>query len=83
MPSDEVAHWSYSGDDGPEQWGDLSPDFLMCKQGKEQIDRFHSSMGFDTKRPIQLHNYLKAMEYGLVISNLCGCDNYPDTGGPV
>ena len=35
--------WSYSGKSGPEQWGKLSRDYLMCKLGKNQspidIDR--------------------------------------------
>lgn len=32
----EGAHWSYEGDDGPEHWGDLSPDYYFCKDGKNQ-----------------------------------------------
>jgi carbonic anhydrase len=30
------AHWSYSGDDGPEFWGLLSQDYALCSQGKDQ-----------------------------------------------
>jgi carbonic anhydrase len=29
-------HWGYEGEVGPEHWGDLSPDFAACAQGKEQ-----------------------------------------------
>ncbi len=29
-------HWSYSGPEGPEHWGDLDPAFVLCKNGKEQ-----------------------------------------------
>lgn len=29
-------HWSYSGADGPDHWGDLSPDFATCKTGQQQ-----------------------------------------------
>jgi carbonic anhydrase len=29
-------HWSYSGHEGPEYWGDLSDKFKMCKIGKNQ-----------------------------------------------
>lgn len=29
-------HWSYSGAEGPEHWGDLEPGFATCKTGKEQ-----------------------------------------------
>lgn len=32
----EEKHWSYSGEDGPRQWGDLSADYLMCSQGRNQ-----------------------------------------------
>ena len=30
------AHWTYEGHEGPEHWGDLSPDYIMCKEGKQQ-----------------------------------------------
>lgn len=29
-------HWSYSGEDGPQQWGDLAADYLMCSMGRNQ-----------------------------------------------
>ena len=29
-------HWGYSGADGPDHWGDLSPDFAACKTGQRQ-----------------------------------------------
>ncbi len=29
-------HWSYSGDEGPQSWGELSPEFNMCSEGKNQ-----------------------------------------------
>jgi len=32
----EGAHWSYAGDDGPEHWGELSPEFSRCKEGQNQ-----------------------------------------------
>lgn len=32
----EGVHWSYSGESGPEHWGDLSPDFASCAKGVEQ-----------------------------------------------
>ena len=31
-----TAHWSYSGADGPEHWGDLDPSFAACKNGTRQ-----------------------------------------------
>lgn len=30
------AHWSYEGDTGPAHWGDLNPDWALCKTGTEQ-----------------------------------------------
>lgn len=30
------AHWSYSGDSGPEDWGRLKSDYLVCYTGKQQ-----------------------------------------------
>jgi carbonic anhydrase len=32
----DSVNWGYDGKTGPEFWGDLSPDFLMCKTGKSQ-----------------------------------------------
>lgn len=29
-------HWSYAGEEGPEKWGRLSPEFIMCSLGKNQ-----------------------------------------------
>jgi carbonic anhydrase len=29
-------HWSYEGDEGPERWADLSPEFATCRNGTEQ-----------------------------------------------
>jgi carbonic anhydrase len=33
--ADDV-HWSYAGEEGPEKWGRLSPEFIMCSLGKNQ-----------------------------------------------
>lgn len=32
----ETAHWGYSGSDGPENWGELAPEFSACSKGKNQ-----------------------------------------------
>jgi len=29
-------HWSYSGREGPEHWGDLEPEYATCKLGQHQ-----------------------------------------------
>lgn len=31
-----AVHWGYQGEIGPAYWGDLSPEFHMCKEGKSQ-----------------------------------------------
>ncbi len=31
-----ASHWGYSGAEGPENWGSLSPDYEMCGKGKNQ-----------------------------------------------
>jgi carbonic anhydrase len=37
-------HWSYEGEEGPEHWGTLSPDFKVCDLGLQQspVDLAHS-----------------------------------------
>lgn len=32
----EPKHWSYSGEEGPEHWADMSKDFAACETGLEQ-----------------------------------------------
>lgn len=34
--TDGEAHWGYSGEKGPEHWGDLSENFALCRDGVEQ-----------------------------------------------
>ena len=36
LPAGEGVHWSYSGEDGPEHWGELSPEFSRCSDGQNQ-----------------------------------------------
>lgn len=35
-PKPESPQWSYTGEQGPAHWGDLSPELATCKEGKEQ-----------------------------------------------
>ncbi len=32
----QALHWGYSGAEGPDHWGDLSPEFATCKNGQRQ-----------------------------------------------
>jgi len=34
--SPHAAHWSYGGEGGPEQWGQLKPEFATCATGSRQ-----------------------------------------------
>src|SRR5690606_32113059 len=34
--SDSKPHWAYSGEAGPEHWGDLSAEYATCATGKMQ-----------------------------------------------
>tara|TARA_R110002096_G_scaffold61443_5_gene152713 strand:- start:817 stop:1590 length:774 start_codon:yes stop_codon:yes gene_type:complete len=31
-----AVHWGYTGENGPDKWGDLSPEFRLCKEGLKQ-----------------------------------------------
>ncbi|MDO8458265.1 MAG: carbonic anhydrase family protein [Burkholderiaceae bacterium] len=35
-PHDGEVHWGYTGDNGPQAWGKLRPDFNVCALGKRQ-----------------------------------------------
>jgi carbonic anhydrase len=43
----EHAHWGYGGEEGPEHWAELSPEFAACGNGKNQT-------------PINIQNSVKA-----------------------
>jgi carbonic anhydrase len=36
LKSHKEIHWGYSGESGPEHWGDLKREYHMCKEGKNQ-----------------------------------------------
>ncbi|MEP4486591.1 MAG: carbonic anhydrase family protein [Halioglobus sp.] len=36
LAADGVTQWSYYGENGPEHWGDLAPEFVQCKVGLNQ-----------------------------------------------
>jgi carbonic anhydrase len=35
-PNPHAAHWGYGGEGGPEQWGQLKPEFATCASGSRQ-----------------------------------------------
>jgi len=42
-------HWSYEGAEGPENWGELTPEYLMCSEGWNQspinlVDEVHADL---------------------------------------
>ena len=42
-------HWSYEGAEGPEHWGELTPEYLMCSEGWNQspinlVDEVHADL---------------------------------------
>lgn len=50
LAADKDTHyWSYEGESGPDHWGELSPDFLMCSEGWNQspinlVDDVHAGL---------------------------------------
>ncbi|MEC5423882.1 carbonic anhydrase family protein [Virgibacillus sp. C22-A2] len=36
VDSEQLAHWSYEGETGPEHWGNLDPSYAACVDGSEQ-----------------------------------------------
>ncbi len=62
--SSDGAHWSYAGHTSPEHWGDLTPEFYMCKEGKNQTPiNIHTDTAYAaTLKPIQFHYYAASNE---------------------
>jgi len=48
-----AVHWTYAGAEGPQHWGDLSPDFAACKSGRMQppIDIASTASGLAVGAP--------------------------------
>lgn len=53
-PTHTVLHWSYEGDHGPEAWGDLKPEYSLCKTGAHQspVDLIYKKP--QSNRPIKV-----------------------------
>ncbi len=51
----EPPHWGYEGDDAPEHWGQLSPEFALCARGTNQTPiNIEGALKAGVK-PLQLH----------------------------
>ncbi|MBI0028910.1 carbonic anhydrase family protein [Gilliamella sp. B14448G11] len=53
--ADHTSHWGYEGQEKPENWGKLSPEFSTCENGKNQS-------------PINIDNVLKTQHENLTFS---------------
>ncbi len=47
----KAPHWTYTGNEGPEYWGDLSPEFSTCKTGMNQSPIDIDTTIFDADLP--------------------------------
>lgn len=36
VAAQEEVHWGYEGENGPEHWGEISPEYAACSEGREQ-----------------------------------------------
>ncbi len=49
----KVLNWQYKGSSGPEFWGDLSPEFVSCKVGRNQSPIDISKTTITTPKPLK------------------------------
>lgn len=66
QPHDEAAHWSYSGENGPQAWGALKPEFAACAKGSRQSP-------IDIREGIAVN--LEPIEFDYHASNFAVIDN--------
>lgn len=55
--------WSYSGKTGPDHWGDLKPEYKMCKLGKNQSPIDISNTLKATLTPLNIYYDVKAKSF--------------------
>jgi carbonic anhydrase len=51
----EGIHWSYTGHSGPEHWGELSPEFEECAEGRNQSPINLTGFIESELKPIEIH----------------------------
>jgi carbonic anhydrase len=64
---DHSPHWSYESETGPAHWGDLSPDYSLCKTGQEQSPINIANTVAEKLPPIDFHylpSQLKLIDNG-------------------
>ncbi len=49
------AHWSYEGETGPEHWGSLSDDYVLCGSGQAQSPIDIRGVNVIDSKPIEFH----------------------------
>ena len=77
-------HWSYSGEVGPQAWGDLRPDYALCKSGQRQspID-LRGGMAVDLE-PIRFSYQASAfsvIDNGHTVQVALAAGNFMELGG--
>lgn len=51
----EAVHWTYEGEEGPEHWGEINPDYAVCGTGKSQSPIDVESAAGDDLTNISFH----------------------------
>ena len=65
--ADEAAHWGYTGQQGPHNWGNLDPKYSLCSKGKNQS-------------PVNLTGMIESDLHPLTISYKSGGDEILNNG---
>ncbi|MET1254067.1 carbonic anhydrase [Aliikangiella maris] len=66
MNAGSGAAWSYSGETGPEHWGDLSPAYAKCKTGREQSPVDLNAAWIDDENELTLKSRFKPVPLTVV-----------------
>lgn len=79
-----AVHWAYTGYEGPDRWGELSQDYQLCKEGKNQSPIDISRVGKTRLDPIEFHYQgipLRVVNNGHSIQVNVQSGNYINIGG--